>query len=47
MVNLIQQKYGEACQLRSPLTKKQYNKAHKFLPDELFLRVMEPGDFLL
>ncbi len=36
LVNLIQQKYGESCQLRSPLTKKQCDKAKKFLPDELF-----------
>ncbi len=36
MVNLIQQKYGESCQMRSPLTKKQCDKAHKFLPDDLF-----------
>ncbi len=36
IVNLIQQKYGDSCQLRSPLTKKQYDKARKFLPNELF-----------
>lgn len=35
IVKLIQQKYGESCQLRSPLTKRQYQKAHKFLPAEL------------
>lgn len=36
IVNLIQQKYRETCQLCSPLTKKQCDKAHKFLPNELF-----------
>ena len=35
MVGLIQKKYGESCRLRSPITKEQYAKAKKLLPDEL------------
>ena len=35
VINLIQQKYGDSCQLRSPLNKKQFEKAKKFLPKEL------------
>ncbi len=35
IINLIQQKYGASCQLRSPLNKRQYNKAKTFLPREL------------
>lgn len=35
IIDLILQKYGNACQLCSPLTKRQSDKARKFLPDEL------------
>lgn len=35
IINLIQQKYGDSCQLCSPLNKRQYEKAKKTLPDEL------------
>lgn len=35
IINLIQQKYGASCQLRSPLNKRQYNKAKNILPHEL------------
>jgi len=35
IINLIKQKYGDSCQLRSPLNKRQYNIAKKILPDEL------------
>ena len=36
IIELIQQKYGDTCRLRSPLTKNQYEKAKKYLPRELF-----------
>lgn len=36
IMELIQQKYGDTCRLRSPLTKNQYEKAKKYLPRELF-----------
>lgn len=36
IIKLIQEKYGENCQLRSPMTAKQAEKARKFLPKELF-----------
>lgn len=35
IINLIQKKYGNSCQLRSPLNKRQYNKAKNILPSEL------------
>ncbi|MDE6833092.1 MAG: hypothetical protein K2J39_02420 [Ruminococcus sp.] len=35
IINLIQKKYGDSCQLRSPLNKRQYNKAKNILPHEL------------
>ncbi len=35
IINLIQQKYGASCQLRSPLNKRQYDTAKKILPHEL------------
>ncbi|MDE6501635.1 MAG: hypothetical protein K2L10_06090 [Ruminococcus sp.] len=35
IINLIQQKYGDSCQLRSPLNKRQYDKAKNILPCEL------------
>ena len=35
IINLIQKKYGDSCQLRSPLNKRQYNKAKNILPCEL------------
>lgn len=35
IINLIQKKYGNSCQLRSPLNKRQYNTAKKFIPTEL------------
>lgn len=35
IIELIKEKYGDRCQLRSPLTKKQYEKAKKQLPAEL------------
>ena len=40
IIKLIQQKYGDSCQLCSPLDKKQYNKARKILPVEL-LEILE------
>ena len=40
IIKLIQQKYGDSCQLCSPLDKKQYNKARKILPAEL-LEILE------
>lgn len=40
IIKLIQQKYGDSCQLCSPLNKKQYNKARKILPVEL-LEILE------
>ena len=36
IIELIEQKYGDTCRLRSPLTKNQCEKAKKFLPGELF-----------
>ena len=36
IIELIEQKYGDTCRLRSPLTKNQREKAKKFLPGELF-----------
>ncbi len=35
IIKLIQQIYGDSCQLRSPLNKRQYEKARKMLPVEL------------
>ncbi len=35
IIKLIQQIYGDSCQLRSPLNKRQYEKARKILPVEL------------
>lgn len=35
IIRLIQEKYGTACQLRSPLNKRQFHKAKKILPPEL------------
>lgn len=35
IINLIKQKYGNSCQLRSPLNKRQYNTAKKLIPAEL------------
>lgn len=35
IINLIQQKYGDNCQLCPPLSKKQYDEAEKIIPDEL------------
>ncbi|MDO4155211.1 MAG: hypothetical protein Q4D37_00355 [Oscillospiraceae bacterium] len=35
IIELIKEKYGDRCQLRPPLTKKQYEKAKKQLPAEL------------
>lgn len=35
IINLIQQKYGDSCQLCSPLNKNQYKNAKKILPVEL------------
>lgn len=35
IIELIKEKYGNCCQLRSPLTKRQYEKAKKQLPTEL------------
>ena len=40
IIKLIQQKYGDSCQLCSPLDKKQYNKAREMLPVEL-LEILE------
>lgn len=36
IIELIEQKYGNTCRLRSPLTKRQVEKAKKYLPRELF-----------
>ena len=35
VIDLIQQRYGDSCQLRSPLNKRQYEKAKKKIPNEL------------
>ena len=35
IIKLIQQIYGDSCKLRSPLNKRQYEKARKMLPVEL------------
>lgn len=35
IIKLIQKKYGNSCQLRSPLNKRQYDTAKKILPYEL------------
>lgn len=40
IIKLIQQKYGDSCQLCSPLDKKQYSEARKILPVEL-LEILE------
>ena len=49
IIELIQQKYGDTCRLRSPLTKNQYEKAKKYLPRELFniLRVSNGIDEIM
>lgn len=36
IIELIEQKYGNTCRIRSPLTKKQCEKAKKYLSGELF-----------
>ena len=36
IIELIEQKYGDTCRFRSPLTKRQVEKAKKYLPRELF-----------
>ena len=36
IIELIEQKYGDTCRLRSPLTKNQCEKAKKYVPKELF-----------
>lgn len=35
IINLIKQKFGDCCQLCSPLNKNQYDEAKTILPDEL------------
>ncbi len=40
IIDLIQQKYGESCQLCTPLAKEQYTEAKKILPVEL-LKMLE------
>ena len=35
IIELIQQLYGDSCQLRSPLNKRQLDKARKLIPAEL------------
>lgn len=40
IIKFIQQRYGDSCQLCSPLDNKQYNEARKILPVEL-LEILE------
>ena len=49
IIELIEQKYGNTCRLRSPLTKNQCEKAKKYLPRELFniLRVSNGIDEIM
>lgn len=35
IINIIKKKFGDCCQLCSPLNKIQYDEARKILPDEL------------
>ena len=49
IIEVIEQKYGNTCRLRSPLTKNQSEKAKKYLPRELFdiLRVSNGIDEIM
>lgn len=49
IIELIQQKYGDTCRFCSPLTKRQVEKAKKYLPRELFniLRVSNGIDEIM
>ncbi|MGN0638353.1 MAG: hypothetical protein ACI4J0_08270 [Huintestinicola sp.] len=43
IINLIQQKYGDTCQLCSPLDEKQFDEAQKVIPNEL-LSILQFSD---